>query len=126
MSTDKEILVQFPSMTSNCWTSTTTNADYPYHIGNDLIDFTPTPKIKGEPMATLFNIIIVSKDRDILIDTKVVAEDEEEAKFSVDIHSILINKRLKPKDVTILCNSLGEVKVRKEVQKVKIVDKDDE
>jgi len=124
MSTDKEILVQFPSITS---TTPTYNWTYDLYQNqpSKSITLNQNPK-KGEPMATLFNIIIVSKDRDILIDTKVVAEDEEEAKFSVDIHSILINKRLKPKDVTILCNSLGEVKVRKEVQKVKIVDKDDE
>jgi len=124
MSTDKEILAQFPSMTSTTPTFDWTYAFY-QNQPSESITLTQNPK-KGEPMATLFNIIIVSKDRDILIDTKVVAEDEEEAKFSVDIHSILINKRLKPKDVTILCNSLGEVKVRKEVQKVKIVDKDDE
>jgi len=84
------------------------------------------PKRKGVPMQTLFNIIVVTKDREILLDTKIVAEDEEEAKFSVDIHSILKAKNLKPKDVTVLCNEFGEVKVRKEVQKVKVVDRDEE
>jgi len=86
----------------------------------------PKFKLKGVPMQTLFNIIVVSKDKDILIDTKVVAEDAEEAKFSVDIHSVLKEKGLKPKDVTILCEDIGEVKVWKEVQKVKVVEKDEE
>ena len=77
-------------------------------------------------MEILFNVIVVSKDREILLDKKVVAMDEDEAKFMVDIHAALKEKGLKPKDVTILAESLGEVKVRKEVQKVKVVDKEEE
>ena len=76
-------------------------------------------------METLYQVIVVSKDRDILSESKIVAEDQDEAKLGVDIHSVLRGRHLKLKDVTILCIALGDVKVRKEVQKVKVVDKDE-
>ena len=84
-------------------------------------------KPKGDqPMETLYQVIVVSKDREVLLEKKIVAMDEDEAKFQVDIHSVLKEKGLKPKDVTILVWGCGEVKVRKEVQKVKVVEKDEE
>jgi len=84
-------------------------------------------KKKGdEPMENLYYVVVVSKKREILLDVKVVAKDEDEAKFEVGVHSILKEKGLKPKDVTILCGELGEVKVKREVQKVKLVEKDEE
>ena len=77
-------------------------------------------------METLYYIIVVSKDREILLEEKVVAETAEEAKFYIEIKGILRAKNLKLQDITILCVELGDVKVRKEVQKVKLVDKDEE
>lgn len=82
-------------------------------------------KRSEQPMETLFNVIVVSKDRAILLEKKTVAENEEDAKFNVDIHSVLKEKGLKPKDVTIICNSCGAVKVRKEVQKVRVIKEDE-
>lgn len=84
-----------------------------------------TEKRSEQPMETLFNVIVVSKDRAILLEKKTVAENEEDAKFNVDIHSVLKEKGLKPKDVTIICNSCGGVKVRKEVQKVRVIKEDE-
>ena len=86
----------------------------------------PLKKERKVGMETLYQVIVVTKDREVLLETKIVAEDEGEAKLGVDIHSVLKEKSLKLKDVTILCNELGDVKVRKEVQKVKVVDIDDE
>ncbi len=84
-------------------------------------------KPKGDqPMEILFNVIVVSKDRDVLLEQKVVAVDEAEAQLAIDIHSCLKARGLKLRDVTVLVNDIGEVKVRKEVQKVKMVDKDEE
>lgn len=81
---------------------------------------------KEQPMETLFNVIVVSKDREVLLDSKVVAESRDEAKLEVDIHFLLKETKLRTKDVTILVQEIGEVKVRKEVQKVKVVDKEEE
>ncbi len=83
-----------------------------------------TPK-ENQPVKTLFNVIVVTKKEEIILDAKVVAEDANEAQFLVDVAAKLKEKSLKPKDVTILCNSLGQVKVEKEVEKVRLV-KDEE
>ena len=84
------------------------------------------PKKERKPnMEILYQVIVVSKDREILSESKIVAEDKDEAKLGVDIHHVLRGGHLKLKDVTILCVELGDVKVRKEVQKIKVVDKDE-
>lgn len=107
--------------TSIYWTDDKTNVV-------SLTTENPKPsKPKGDqPMETLYNVIVVSKDRDVFLDTKVIAVDVDEAKLLVDINPILKDTNLKPRDLTILVIELGEVKVRKEVQKVKVVDKDEE
>ena len=86
-----------------------------------------TPKQERRAgMETLFWIYIVSKDRKVLITKMIVAENADDAKLEVDIHSVLRAENLKMKDVSIICQPIGDVKVRKEVQKVKVVDKDEE
>ena len=96
--------------------------------GTSILEYLTNQPIKERKpnMETLYQVIVVSKDREILLKDYVVAEGEDEAKFYVDIHSVLRQKKLKLKDVTILANELGDVKVRKEAQKVKVVDKDEE
>lgn len=76
-------------------------------------------------MKNLYEVIVVSTDEKVLFQDRVVAEDADEAKFLVDIHSVLKSEGLKPKDVTILCLKLGEIKVKKPTQKVKIVKEED-
>lgn len=83
-------------------------------------------KQQEQPMETLFNVIVVSKDREIFLDIKAVGVDEDDAKFNADVNTIIKLKGLKPRDVTVICYEIGEVKVQKEVQKVKLVDKDEE
>ena len=75
-------------------------------------------------METLWEVILVTKDRDIYGMGQVVAEDEETARFEfAEAISIRLKRNdLKLKDVTILCIELGEVKVREEVKKVQVVD----
>jgi hypothetical protein len=55
-----------------------------------------------------------------------VAEDRDEAKLEAGVDFTLRERKLKFKDVTIICNELGDVKTRKEVQKVKVVERDEE
>jgi hypothetical protein len=74
-----------------------------------------------DPMKTLFNVIVITKQEEIILDKKVVAEDVEEAKFNTDVSGVLREKGLKPKDVTIICNPIGQVKIEKEPQKVQLV-----
>lgn len=75
-------------------------------------------------METLWDVVLVTKDRDIEEMGSVVAEDEETARFEFaeEIQRFLRNNKLKLKDVTILCVDLGQVKVREEAKKVQVVD----
>ena len=102
---------------SVCPTITVTNADWDlYRVG--LKAFKGED---GEPMKGLFNVIVVSKKEEILLDKKVVAEDVREAEFIAEVADALKTKSLKPRDVTIICNRLGDVKVEKEPEKVRLV-----
>ena len=78
---------------------------------------------KEIPMKNLYNVTVISIDEEVVLDVKAVANDENEATFNAGVHQALVEKNLKPKDVTIICNIIGSVKVRKEPQKV-IVEKE--
>ncbi|MHA1952491.1 MAG: hypothetical protein ACW96U_00905 [Candidatus Heimdallarchaeaceae archaeon] len=83
-------------------------------------------KKEGIPMKSLYSVIVVDIDGNIVLDTKVVAEDENEAQFAADVHDVLKTKGLKPKSVTIVVEEIAEVKSRKETQKVEIVKEEKE
>lgn len=74
-----------------------------------------------EPMKSLYRVVVVTKQEEIIMDKKVVAVDEDEAKFNAGVHAKLTERGIKPKDVTVICGSLGAVKVEKEIQKVQVV-----
>ena len=59
----------------------------------------------------LWQVVVVHTNKEILIDKKVVANDQEDAKFECEVDKILRVKGLKPSDVTIMVTSLGPVKV---------------
>ena len=85
----------------------------------------PAPSQKeGKPMKTVFNVVVVSKKGEILLDKKVVAKDRDEALFEADVSSVLKAKGLKPSDATMLAVTLGNVEIEPEPQKVQIVGKD--
>ena len=67
---------------------------------------------------SLYSVTVVSKDEKILLDIKVVAEDVDEAKFDAGVHDVIKESNLKPRDVTVLCRALGEVRVKKVDEKV--------
>jgi hypothetical protein len=74
---------------------------------------------KEIPMKNLYNVVVVSIDEEIVLDEKVVANDENEATFNAGVHQALVEKNLKPKDVTITCTVISSsIRVRKEPQKV--------
>ena len=75
-----------------------------------------------KPMKAVFNVVVVTKKGQIVLDTKVVAKDRDEALFEADVSSILKAKGLKPGDVTVLCVKLGDVEIEPEPQKVQIVE----
>ena len=79
-----------------------------------------------EPMETLYEVIVVSRTRGILFEEKVVARDEDEASLKLNIHSVLTKNNVNPRHVTILHRRLGDVRVRKDVQRVMVVDNDDD
>ena len=72
-------------------------------------------------MENLFNVVVVSNEKNILLDVKVVAQDREEATFNAGVHSVIVEAKLKPKDVSILVNDLGQVRIKPEVKTVKVV-----
>ncbi len=77
------------------------------------------------PMKKLYKVYVVSLDEEILLGDKlVVAEDTKDAEFAAGIFDVLKKQNLKPKDVTVICEVLGDVKVREEIKKVKIVKED--
>lgn len=69
-------------------------------------------------MKQLWNVIVVSLDEAILLDTKVVADDREGAILAAGVADVLKQHHLKPSDVTILTAPIGAVRVRPEPQKV--------
>jgi hypothetical protein len=79
---------------------------------------------KEIPMKSLYNVVVVSIDEKIVLNETVVANDENEATFNAGVHQTLVDKSLKPKDVTIVCTVVSSsIRVRKEPQKV-IMDKE--
>ena len=76
---------------------------------------------KEIPMKNLYNVVVVSNEEKILLDEKVVASDREEATFNAGVHDALKEAKLKPKDVSILVNDMGQVRVKKEPQKMIVV-----
>ncbi|MNK43735.1 hypothetical protein D3C87_624510 [compost metagenome] len=73
-------------------------------------------KIKGdnEYMETLYQVTVVTKKKEIILDEKLVAVDQENAKFKAGLYNTLQEKDLTPADVTVIVTSLGQVKVDKE------------
>ena len=83
---------------------------------------------KEKNMKTLFEITVVDLDGNIVIDgKKLVAADKNEAQtdflFDPEVQQTLLEKKLKPKDVTIVIVGIGEVKTRPEKKRV-IVEKE--
>lgn len=99
------------------WQWPPTIITYPYPIlDNDI-------KKQEKNMKKLYKIYMVSLDEQILLDgVLVVAIDQEDAKFSANVHDALKTANLKPADVTIICQEVGNVKVHEPVKKVQIVD----
>jgi len=79
---------------------------------------------KEIPMKNFYNVIVVSIDEKVLLDVKVVAADENEAQYLAKVYNTLEEEKLKPKDVTIIVKSLGQVKIRPEKKRV-IVETED-
>ena len=115
------------------WTTAVINDSYtvayPYKpYPESSIVYTDPPLVtfndKEKNMESLWHVIAVTKDGDIIFDDKIVAEDAETAKFEFadEIKRELGRIALKLKDVTVLCNNLGSVKIREETRKVKVVD----
>lgn len=77
------------------------------------------------PMKKLYRVYVVSVDEELLLDGAVViAEDNKDAEFAAGVFEVLKEYDLKPKDVTVICEVLGDVKVREEIKKVKLVKED--
>ncbi len=84
---------------------------YSYTTSDCLTEDSTIQKVinkKEYPMKTLFNVLAAGLDGNILLDTKTVAEDSDEAK-------------LKPKDVTVITKKIYGVKARKEVEAAKLI-----
>jgi len=77
---------------------------FTYYIGNP---------IKEENVENLYHITVIDLDKNILIDKKVVAKTDDDAKFEAGVFKILQEKKIKPSDVSIIINNVGTVKIRK-------------
>jgi hypothetical protein len=87
--------------------------------GMGLCSSKPNKKGDNENMETLYEVIVVTQDREIILDKKVIAGSEKEAEYEADVHGILKATKLKHRDVTIICNHKGYIKVRDENGKKK-------
>jgi len=96
------------------------------HTEPHIVTIYETKELKEEkhPMENIYHVMVVTLDREIILDEKVVAEDLDDAKFNAKVFGKLEEKKLKPRDVTIVVREIGQVKIRKEVKKVKVVDKE--
>jgi hypothetical protein len=66
-------------------------------------------------MEYVYEVIVVDKYREILLDEKVVAKNEEKAKFNAGVYKHLDANGLTLDDVTVLTRALGQVEVDKEL-----------
>ncbi|MFD0587706.1 hypothetical protein ACFQZE_06800 [Paenibacillus sp. GCM10027627] len=64
-------------------------------------------------MENLYSVIVVNKQRDILVDKKVVAKDQKNAEFEI-AHKYLVSEGISLDDVTVIVDMLGSVKVKEE------------
>ena len=78
-------------------------------------------KEEGDPMETLWQVLIVTKARKVIDAGTVVAPDESGADFEADVAGKLRAAGLKPRDVTVIRKNLGQVAVEKEPQKMRLV-----
>ncbi len=77
-------------------------------------------------METLYEVIVVTKMRELILDEKVVGKNEDEAKFTAGVSEALKSRNMRISDVTIICNIVGEVAVKKEPERVKIIKEGEE
>jgi hypothetical protein len=74
-------------------------------------------KIKGDEkqkMEYLYHVLLIDNDKAVIMDEKVVAKNEESAKFEAEVYTVLKEMGLTLDEVTILCIELGEVKINQE------------
>ncbi|RXZ78064.1 hypothetical protein EBB07_28835 [Paenibacillaceae bacterium] len=84
---------------------------YPWNGYGDVTTVGTFQQQKGlADMTFLYEVIIISKEEEILLETKVTAKDEENAKFKAEVYDTLRKNRLTPDDVTIITRQLGSVK----------------
>lgn len=69
---------------------------------------------ENKNMKQLYQLIVVTKKKDIIIDEKIVASNIEEAKFDLSVHEQIKLKGLSLGDVTVIVNVLGSVAVAAE------------
>jgi len=72
---------------------------------------------EGFVMKKLFEVIIVSLNGDILLEKRVVAFNEEDAKLLSEAYTLLGNEKLSITDVNIIVNKLGDVKIKEKEEK---------
>lgn|GEM_PF-5102968 len=81
----------------------------------DSVAYKTTNKKENENMETLYQVTVVAKNKEIILDKEsVVAVDQENAKFMVGLYGILADRELTPADVTVIVTAIGQVKIEKE------------
>lgn len=88
---------------------------YSYEIRTYITEEKPK---KEKNMKHLYHVIVVDLDEKILVDEKKVAENEDDAKFLAGVFSTLEQAKLKPTEVSIIVNTIGNVKVRSKTKEV--------
>lgn len=86
-----------------------------FSTGNITFSTVPTVKTISEEgnksMENLYQVYLVTKNREIRIDTTVVARTEEEAKHEARVYLFLDNNALRLSDVNVIVKNLGSVQV---------------
>ena len=96
-----------------------------YDLRHQLNDFRKKSQHKkvtvNEPMANLYSVVTVTKKREIIVEKSVVADDEAGAAFVAGVYTELTTRNLTPSDVTTIATLLGQVKVDKEPDRVRVI-----
>ena len=91
---------------------------FDYQCINGITYIIEKPKKEKKNMKNFYHVFVVDLDEKILVDEKVVAKNEDDAKFLAKVFSTLEEAKLKPTEVTIIVNLLGNVKVRPKTKEV--------
>ena len=97
------------------WGEEEADLDLNIDLSINIVDKEGKEMSDGKRISFLWAVVVVEKTGEILVDDKVVADSEEEAKFVTGVYDLIEKEdRLEFKDVNVIVKKLSEVKLEKE------------